>query len=175
MCVARDRAKVIAITNEGKADAKRAFNHRDIIALQWRYEAFNARLQQLARISRRRSQNAYDKNKKTNMNAFDIFHRTTTTSRTHCTADALDSIGSCPTASTPVSGIRYDSAEEHAITIVSLLIQTMSQPTFRPCCRDQPRRCCLPLPCPPHVLPFVHPPLKLHYIALHCITLHCST
>ena len=33
MCLARDRAKVIAITNEGKVDAKRAFNHRDIIAL----------------------------------------------------------------------------------------------------------------------------------------------
>ena len=63
------------------------------------------------------------KNKKTNMNAFDIFHRTTTKSPTHRTADAVNSIGSSPAASTPVSGIRYDTAEEHAITIVSLLIR----------------------------------------------------
>ena len=90
MCVAPNRAKVSAITNEGKVDAKLACNHRDRIVT---HEALNARLQ-LAPISRR-SQNAHGKNKKTKttMNDFDIFQRTTTKSPTHCTADAVDSIG----------------------------------------------------------------------------------
>lgn len=67
-------------------------------------------------------------------------------------------------ASTPMSGIRYDTAEEHHHRILIdpqscqfriTLPASMSQPTFRPC-RDQPWRCCLPLPFPP-VLPFVQP------------------
>ena len=58
------------------------------------------------------------------MNAFDIFHRTTTKGPTQGTADAVDSIGSGPTTCTAVSRIRYDTAETHAIIILYLLIRT---------------------------------------------------
>ena len=54
-------------------------------------------------------------NKKTNMNAFDVFHRTTTKSPTHRTADAVQHLLQCL-----ASGMIL----RKNITIVSLLIRT---------------------------------------------------
>lgn len=130
MCVARDRAKVIAITNEGKVEfaallaaiaitrrqggRKRCFQspryNRTIMALR----SFK-RTTAAASTNKSPLSKCLRQNKKANMNAFDVFHRTTTKSPTHCTADAVKHLLQCL-----ASGMIL----RKNITIASLFIRT---------------------------------------------------